>query len=100
MKVVLYIMWVASEDIVTQQRGLITIIWPDPETRMIPDYKMHVAAKKIVDGFPVRGCAMHMCFPENLGFRMLKAQIGLAMPKSFLQRLKLHLGTSTQQSKQ
>jgi hypothetical protein len=85
-------MWVASEDIETQRSGILVIIWPNPDTVLIPDYKLHVASKRCVAGFPVRGCAMHMCFAENLGFRMIKAQIGLAMPEAMQQRLKIHLG--------
>ncbi|KAG7374793.1 hypothetical protein IV203_013888 [Nitzschia inconspicua] len=96
MKVVLYIMWAASDDIETQRRGILVIIWPNPDLVIIPDYNLHVAGRKCVDGYPLRGCALHMCFAENFASRMIKAQIGLAMSEQMQQRLKIHLGTRTE----
>jgi hypothetical protein len=85
-------MWVASEDPETRRGGLVVVIWPNPNTMIMPDPAMHLVFKKAIDAFPNRGCAMHLCLSDSFAFRLLRAQIGLALPQDLQHRLKVHLG--------
>jgi hypothetical protein len=88
---VLYLLWVAGEDVETQRRGLVVISWPRMDT-VILDRNWVGTGQRAVRGFPVRGAALHLCLANTLAFRMLKAQIGLAMPKDVRKRFQFHLG--------
>jgi hypothetical protein len=94
-KVLLYLMWVAGEDVETQRRGLVVIFWPSINT-VILDRNWVENGQKTVQGFPLRGVALHMCLANTLAFRMLKAQIGLAIPKDVRRRFQFHLGKKTE----
>jgi hypothetical protein len=83
-------MWVVGEDVETQRRGMVAIYWPSLNT-FIPDQNW---GHMLVKGFPVRAAALHVCLPNTLAFRMLKAQIGLAVPTYVRRRFQFHLGTS------
>jgi hypothetical protein len=84
-------MWVAGEDVETQRSGLVVISWPGKDT-VISDPNWIRSGQRAVRGFPVRGVALHICLANTLAFRMLKAQIGLAMPKDVRSRFQFHLG--------
>jgi hypothetical protein len=90
-KVVLYLMWVAGEEIETQRGGLVVIFWPSLNA-VILDRNWVGTGQRTVQGFPLRGVALHLCLANTLAFRMLKAQIGLAMPKDVRRRFQFHLG--------
>jgi hypothetical protein len=94
-KVVLYLMWVAGEDVETQRRGLVVIFWPSINT-VIMERNWVENGQKTVQGFPLRGVALHMCLANTFAFRMLKAQIGLAIPKEVRRRFQFHLGKTTE----
>lgn len=85
-------MWVASEDLESRRGGLVIVIWPSPNAMIASDARLHIEFSKAIRGFPCRGCAMHVCLADNLAFRMLRAQIGLALPEDIQHRLKIHLG--------
>jgi hypothetical protein len=88
-------MWVAGEGVETQRRGIVVISWPRIDT-VIPNRNWVETVQRSVQGFPVRGVALHICLANTLAFRMLKAQIGLAMPKNVRRRFQFHLGKITE----
>jgi hypothetical protein len=69
------------------------ILWPSLNTVM-PDRNWVGNCQKAVKGLPVRAAALHVCLANTLAFRMLKAQIGLAVPAFVRRRFQFHLGTS------
>jgi hypothetical protein len=98
-KVVLYLMWVAGADVETQRRGLVVIFWPSINT-VIMERNWVENGQKTVQGFPLRAAALHMCLANTLAFRMLKAQIGLAIPKNKRRRFQFHLGKTAKNDAQ
>lgn len=65
-----------SDDIETQRRGVVYVIWPGPTNDLqltFPDKKEHIVGSKIFATIPVRICAIHFCYRDGPVFRMIKA---------------------------
>ena len=84
-------MWVAGEDSESQRLGVLVIFWPDIN-KVVFDSRWEVSDKDVLTGSPTRAAAFHVCLGQNLGFRLLKAQIGLVMPEEKRKRIIFHLG--------
>lgn len=100
-KILIYIMLAASDDVESQRKGLISIIWPGtniPSDDKPSNFKLNriMFMKRVYGNLPIRSCSIHFCSP-NTGvrstpfFRVLRTLIILTMPQ-FLNRMKFHTG--------
>eukprot|EP00536_Pseudo-nitzschia_multiseries_P001272 jgi/Psemu1/234448/estExt_Genewise1.C_160015 len=105
-KIFIYSYLAASEDVETQRKGLITIIWPkessDDESN---NYRLDriMFMKRVYANLPVRSCSIHFCCasamsgssPHYRRVRMLRTLCILTMPH-VLNRMKFHTGQSVE----
>eukprot|EP00537_Pseudo-nitzschia_pungens_P004895 CAMPEP_0172360306 /NCGR_PEP_ID=MMETSP1060-20121228/4361_1 /TAXON_ID=37318 /ORGANISM="Pseudo-nitzschia pungens, Strain cf. cingulata" /LENGTH=492 /DNA_ID=CAMNT_0013082265 /DNA_START=259 /DNA_END=1738 /DNA_ORIENTATION=- len=100
-KLLIYILHVASEDSIdSQRRGLVAIAWSgDDITKLrLPGTPGNEAVelpngKSLVDAIPIRLVGMHFCYPNNPFFRILKAFYVIAFGERWRTRLVFHHGT-------
>lgn len=97
-KILIYIILVASDDVETQQKGMTTIIWPGtkiPEDDEVGNLKFDriLFLKRVYECLPVRTCSMHFGIPNTPFFQVLRTLFILSMPQ-FLKRMKFHVGES------
>jgi hypothetical protein len=88
MKFYIYFWGVASEDVETQQRGLISLYWP--EVHNFPDKREVQEAERVFAAVPIRNTAMHHCFPNTAVFQLTKAVIILSLGVETTTRMKFH----------
>ena len=97
MKILLYTWTVASNDIATQQRGAILVIWDGRKHIKLPRPAEQQLVKKLFRAIPLRICGIHFCFPDSPFYRMAKAMftlvIGTAENRN---RLRFHTGEETE----
>jgi len=94
-KMLTYLCWVACDDIETQLKGIVTIIWPVSDevvTYLKNDDLDMTTMKRRVKGLPVRTCAIHVCLPPNSIFNALKSLFAMVFDKPRRSRLKFHIG--------
>jgi hypothetical protein len=91
MKLFLYVWWVAGEDVETQQRGLISIFWP--QNHNFPAKREAEEGERIFAAVPYRSTALHQCLPDTPASRLVKAVVILALGVEARTRMKFHSGT-------
>jgi hypothetical protein len=121
MKVLYYLQWVATEDLETQQKGLVGVFWwpttsgitptklesnhnqssdSEPEESSacfqkglsyVPGPTDHIVGARLFDGSPARTVAMHICLPDKPGFNFLRSSLALGL-NSARHRIKVHTG--------
>ena len=89
-KFFIYFWWVAGEDVETQQKGLISVFWP--ETHNFPDKREAEEAERIFAAVPIRITALHQCLPDSPAARLVKAVISLSLDVETRTRMKFHSG--------
>jgi len=99
-KILYYLLWVASEDLETQSKGVVCVLWPvnDIALRHIQNKELLMleTQKKRTTGGPVRVCAFHFCVPDNPFYHALKVVFTMTLDKPFRSRLKFHVGQVTE----
>lgn len=90
MKFFIYFWWVASEDVETQQKGLVSIFWP--ETHTMPDKREVEEAERVFAAVPIRITALHQCLPDTPAARLVKAVVAISLDVETRTRMKFHSG--------
>ena len=97
MKIFLYIWTVASNDIATQQKGAILILWDGRKDMTLPRPSEQQLVRKIFRVIPVRICGIHFCFPDSPFYRMVKAIFALTVGAAeHRNRLRFHVGEDSE----
>ncbi len=96
MKILIYIILVASDDVETQRKGMTTIIWPGTKTPKDDEvgnlkFDRILFLKGVFECLPVRTCSMHFSVPSTPFFQVVRTLFILSMP-SFMKRMKFHVG--------
>lgn len=87
--------YVVTDDVETQRRGVVFIIWPGPTNDLTlapPDKKEHVTGQRIFGFSPIRICAIHFCIREGPIASMIKAGLTLMMGSDSRTRLRFDSG--------
>ena len=103
-KILMYLHWVASEDIETQRKGVVTIIWvfnedgrPDlawDKMRPQMDSEIKNSEAKYIASRPIRLCGIHQYYPQDtLLFRLLANLYVFTIPASERKYYKYFFGT-------
>ena len=101
----LYLHHAISEDVETQRKGIVFVMWggsDDPSDRDnnikvpgTPGYHERVlveSRRNIDEGFILRLVAIHFCFPDTPVYRLVKAFYIFIMSISWLPRIIFHFG--------
>lgn len=89
-------MWVAGEDVETQLKGIVVIIWPvtDIAIKHLKNKERLVETQgRQLRGSSVRVAAFHFCVPDNPVFQVLRIVFAMTLDKMSRSRLKFHVGT-------
>ncbi|KAG7349839.1 hypothetical protein IV203_012436 [Nitzschia inconspicua] len=89
MKFFIYLWWVAAEDVETQQRGVISLFWPENHS-LFPDKREAQEAQRVFGAIPTRIAAYHQCLPDTAFFRFTRAVVILSVDVVSRTRLKFH----------
>ncbi|KAG7344954.1 hypothetical protein IV203_032485 [Nitzschia inconspicua] len=68
-----YILFVASRDIETQQKGLVFVSWGKGEATHWPHKEELIRADRLFSSMPVRFASIHQCFNNTPMFKLLMA---------------------------
>lgn len=76
-----YFFLAATDDVETQRKGVVIVIWPGPaDVRFsFPNSKEHVEGSRIFDTVPMRVCSLHFCFRDTPLFFSFKAILVLIL---------------------
>ena len=88
--------WVAGEDVDTQRKGLVYIMWFDQSYKVVESNKFDEFAKMQVglsDIMSVRLTAVHCCVPMTTVHRFCIAMIRLRLEYPNRLKMKVHCGT-------
>ena len=96
-KILLYIVLAASDDVETQRKGIISIIWPGtklPNGDNLRNVKLNriLFLKRVYESLPVRTCSIHFGIPHSPFNQLMQTLTTLSMPQ-YMQRMKFHVGT-------
>lgn len=93
LKIFLYFSFVMSEDVETQRRGVVGIVWIDPalQSKAISDVSRIQKSLKSHKASVTRVSAFHVCSPDTPTFRMIRSVLllGVGRHRSWL---RVHLG--------
>ncbi|KAL3900979.1 MAG: hypothetical protein SGARI_006143 [Bacillariaceae sp.] len=87
--------YVVTDDVETQRRGVIFVIWPGPHNDFQlskPDKKEHVTGGKIFGFSPIRICAFHLCIRDGPMARMIKAGLTVMLGSENRSRVRFDAG--------
>lgn len=95
-KILLYTVLAASDDVETQRKGIISIIWPGtklPNGDNLRNVKLNriLFLKRVYETLPVRTCSIHFGIPDSPFNQLMQTLITLSMPQ-YMQRMKFHVG--------
>jgi len=84
----------ASEDLESQQKGVVFIVWPGSSSsaRNIPSQSDRELHKKCNAAAPIRVAAVHFCYPDEPFFHILRSVMAMTMSITYRLRLKFHVG--------
>jgi len=94
-KIMLYMTWVAGDDIDTQRKGIVFVVWFDPSFKVVSSNKMSDFANLGANPSElasVRVIAVHCCLPDTIVHRFCLAVLQLRALHNRV-KLKAHLGT-------
>jgi len=95
-------MWIASDDVETQQKGIVMVVWPNSNiSKSIKlQYPINRGGALFQDVFacvPMRVAAIHFCAPSNDPFfQVLRGVLALSLMGGKRSRLIFHLGESVE----
>jgi hypothetical protein len=95
-KLFLYMNWVAGDDVDTQRKGLVWIVWFDLSFKVVRSSKMSGFADtrfSATEVQSVRSAVIHLCVPDTPFHRLCAAVIKLKNGSSARMRMKCHYGT-------
>jgi len=103
-KLCFYFCHALSEDVETQRRGIVWIVWGRPDMDKILKFPGTPGNKRIVlpnggecnNAAQIRVVAIHMCLPPTPFFRLVKSFYVLIIHDTHLQRMVFHHGTQTE----
>mmetsp|Transcript_10674 Transcript_10674/g.25291 ORF Transcript_10674/g.25291 Transcript_10674/m.25291 type:complete len:490 (+) Transcript_10674:246-1715(+) len=98
-KILFYLLWVAGEDLETQRKGIVVVIWPvsDVAIKHLKNKDSLIQTQKEqLKGTPVRTCSYHFCVPDNPLFQVLRMIFTMSLEKRKRSRLKFHIGHPTE----
>jgi hypothetical protein len=96
-KIFLYFMWIAGDDVESQQKGIVLVLWPNPDIAKSLKLRYPINSggrlvQMVFQCVPVRVAAIHFCTPPNDPFfRILNSVFALCIGGT-RSRLKFHLG--------
>ena len=88
--------YVVTDDVETQRRGVVFVIWPGPTNDLqlsFPDKKEHVTGARIFSSCPIRIAAIHFCIRDGPVATMIKAGLTLMMGEENRSRIRFDSGT-------
>ena len=94
-----YTAMVATEDVESQRRGVVLVVWPggagkDWSKRQLPDKRARHLVTRRHEVIPMRYAGYHYCMPEIPVFRLVRAFAVLYVIRSEIKsRMKFHIGT-------
>ncbi|VEU41737.1 unnamed protein product [Pseudo-nitzschia multistriata] len=94
-KILFYLLWVGGQDLETQLKGFVVIIWPVSDVaiqHMKNRERLVQVQKERLRGTPVRTCSFHFCVPDNPLSHMLRMIFTLTLDARKRCRLKFHVG--------
>jgi len=99
-KILIYLMLAASDDVETQRRGICSIVLPGVKckTQKEPDsvsLNRIVFMKRVYSSLPIRTASIHFCLPNTHYSNLFRTIFILTMP-SFRKRMKFHIGESVE----
>jgi len=90
--------WTAGYDVDTQRKGLVFLTWFDSSHTIAGTNKSHACRKMNPhELLSVRASAIHICSPDTPLFRFRRAVIMIRIARDNRPKLKVQLGTYTQQ---
>lgn len=94
-------MWAAVDynDVETQQRGVVVVIWPVSDVAMnqLKNKEQFIEKQKnYFKGSPVRVCAYHFCVPDRPFFHFLRMIFAYSLENNEVSKLKYHVGHVTE----
>lgn len=101
-KVVLYILLIAVDDLESQQKGIVLVLWPNSDIAETiksrhPIINSSQLYGSIFKAVPVRVSAFHFCTPGNIPFfNVLRSVFVLVVDKIDRSRVKFHSGESVE----
>ncbi|OEU23355.1 hypothetical protein FRACYDRAFT_233528 [Fragilariopsis cylindrus CCMP1102] len=106
-KAYFYFWMVASNDVETQQKGVVFLVYPTISKKdggsgsskgatisqmMLPNQIDRILHKKCNEAAPIRIAAVHFCLPNTPFFHLLRSVMTMTLPVSYRNRLKFHVG--------
>jgi len=98
-KLFFYMTWVAGEDVDTQRKGLVLVVWFDPSFKVFSTNRLRNFAKVPRgpnDLTSVRVAAIHTCVPDTTIHRLCVAAIRLRIRNPLRLRMKVCYGESVE----
>lgn len=95
-KLLLYMVWVAGEDVDTQRKGLVFMVWFDPSFNVVEGNRLSAFAKLRVGSFElgsVRPSAFHCCVPDTIVHRFVTTMMLIRIGSPSRLKMKVHFGT-------
>lgn len=95
-KILIYTILAASEDVETQRKGITSVVWPGTKLPSGDNNRnvrldQVVFMKRVYENLPVRTCSIHCCLPDTPFFHVMRSLVVLSM-SAFTQRMKFHVG--------
>eukprot|EP00535_Pseudo-nitzschia_heimii_P003210 CAMPEP_0197176676 /NCGR_PEP_ID=MMETSP1423-20130617/2519_1 /TAXON_ID=476441 /ORGANISM="Pseudo-nitzschia heimii, Strain UNC1101" /LENGTH=501 /DNA_ID=CAMNT_0042626077 /DNA_START=326 /DNA_END=1831 /DNA_ORIENTATION=- len=98
MKAYFYFWMAVSEDVESQQKGVVFLVWPgsNPSFKSIPNQKDRTLHMKCNTAAPIRIAAVHFCFPNETFYHLLRSIYAMTLSLSYRLRLKFHVGENVE----
>jgi hypothetical protein len=99
-KWLLYLSWIASEDLETQHKGIVLLVFPGDNARetflRLPSAKEIINIKRMQNSFPYRVAAVHCCMPDTPFFRIVRAIIAMNSTDDLRVRMRFSIGRNVE----
>jgi hypothetical protein len=94
LKAYFYFWMSAAEDIESQQKGVVFLVWPgnNSHARNTPSEKDRALHTKCNAAAPIRVVAVHFCLPDEPFFHLLRSIMAMTLGMTYRLRLKFHVG--------
>lgn len=98
LKAYFYFWMSAAEDVESQQKGVVFLVWPgnNSHVKNIPSQKDRALHMKCNAAAPIRITAVHFCFPNEPFFHLLRSIMAMTLGLTYRLRLKFHVGKSVE----
>jgi len=98
LKTYFYFWMTASEDVESQQKGVVFLVWPGPNESLgrIPNPTDRSLHQKCNDAAPIRIVAVHFCVPNKPFFHLLRSIMTFTLGLHYRLRLRFHVGEAVE----